>query len=183
MADIFQHRLDAESGAIRFAGQRALLLDPEHTGLDSTAELLLYEASRAQLVAEVIEPALEAGEIVLCDRFFDSTTAYQGYGRELPLERIRELNLVATGGLVPDRTIVLDIEPGLGIGRATTQGADRLEGESHAFHERVRQGFLAIAESEPGRVRVVDASGTPEDVAERVGAELADLVAPSVEWE
>ena len=187
------HRLEAAGHRVRTLREpggtavgeavRALLLDPEHTGLDSTAELLLYEASRAQLVAEVIEPALEAGEIVLCDRFFDSTTAYQGYGRELPLERIRELNLVATGGLVPDRTIVLDIEPGLGIGRATTQGADRLEGESHAFHERVRQGFLAIAESEPGRVRVVDASGTPEDVAERVGAELADLVAPSVEWE
>ena len=156
---------------------RELLLDPEHAGLNATAELLLYEASRAQLVADVIEPALEAGEVVICDRFFDSTTAYQGYARGLALERVRELNRIATLGIVPDRTIVLDIQPEKGVGRATRHGADRLEAESPAFHEAVREGFLAIAAQEPDRVRVVDASGTPDQVAKRVARALADLPA------
>ncbi|MDR3686661.1 MAG: dTMP kinase [Coriobacteriia bacterium] len=154
---------------------RALLLDPEHTGLDATAELLLYEASRAQLVADVIEPALAAGEIVICDRFYDSTTAYQGYARGLSLERISELNLTATSGLMPDRTLVLDIDPVLGIQRATRHGADRLEGEGLAFHQAVREGFLAIAERHPARVRLIDASGPSDVVAERVAAALADI--------
>jgi dTMP kinase len=154
---------------------RTLLLDPKHTGLDDTTELLLYEACRAELVSDVIEPALESGEVVICDRFYDSTTAYQGFGRGLPLDQIAELNMIATDGLVPDRTIVLDVEPTLGIDRATRKGADRLEGESLAFHERVRDGFLAIAEQEPGRVRVVDASATPGVVAEKIAAALADI--------
>lgn len=154
---------------------RAVLLDPDHAGLDAVAELLLYEASRAQLVAEVIEPALAAGEIVLCDRFYDSTTAYQGFARDLPLEIVRRLNATATGGLAPDRTLVLDVDPALGIARATEQGADRLEAESLAFHRRVREGFLSIADEEPRRVRVVDASGDVESVAREVAAALADL--------
>lgn len=176
------HRLDAAGVPVRALREpggteqgealRAMLLNPDHTGLDSIAELLLYEASRAQLVADVIEPALEAGEVVLCDRFYDSTTAYQGFARGLPLDRIRQLNEIATNGLVPDRTIVLDIDPALGIERATTDGADRLEGESVAFHESVRRGFLAIAAEEPGRVRVIDASGTPDEVAEAVADAL-----------
>jgi len=154
---------------------RNVLLDPEHAGLDATAELLLYEASRAELVAEVIEPALAAGEIVICDRFFDSTTAYQGYARGLSLDSIAELNVLATAGLVPDRTIVLDVDVEDGIERATRLGADRLEGESLAFHEAVRDGFLAIAAAEPTRVRVVDGNGGPDEVAERVRAALIDL--------
>ncbi|MGV8083229.1 MAG: dTMP kinase [Coriobacteriia bacterium] len=156
---------------------RAVLLDPANAGLDAIAELLLYEASRAQLVAEVIAPALEAGEIVLCDRFFDSTTAYQGFGRSLPLADIDRLNALAIGGLTVDRTLVLDIEPGLGIARATSLATDRLEAEDIAFHRRVREGFLTIAEKEPRRVRLVDASGDIEAVAERVAAALADLPA------
>ncbi len=154
---------------------RDILLDPQHLGLDSRAELLLYEASRAQLVADVIEPALEAGEVVLCDRFFDSSTAYQGYGRGLPVDEVMRLNMAATGGLLPDRTLVFDLDAGLGVSRATTHGADRLEGEDLAFHERVRAGFLAIAASEPERVRVVDASGTVDDLAEKIEAALADI--------
>ena len=158
---------------------RALLLDPEHTGLDAIAELLLYEASRAQLVAEVIEPALESGEIVLCDRFCDSTVAYQGFGRGLPLADVTALNAIATGGLAPDRTVLLDIDPELGLSRATAHGADRLESEDIAFHRRVREGFLSVATAEPLRVRVVDASGDAETVASRVAAALADLPALS----
>ncbi len=154
---------------------RHILLDPDHAGLDARAELLLYEAARAQLVAEVIEPALAAGEIVLCDRFFDSSTAYQAYGRGLPLEEVRALNAAATGGLAPDRTLVLDVDPALGIERATASGADRLEAEDRAFHERVRAGFLAVAEAEPVRVVVLSAAGTVDDVSACVSSALADM--------
>ncbi len=163
-------------GTIVGEAVRSVLLDPEHSGLDATAEVLLYEAARAQLVAEVIEPALQAGEIVLCDRYFDSSTAYQGHARGLPLEQIESLNRIATGGLMPDRTLLLDIDAVLGIGRATSNGADRLEAEDIAFHERVRAGFLRIAAENPERVHVVDASGDFEDVAARVADELSDLL-------
>ena len=149
---------------------RRILLDPEHLGLDARAELLLYEASRAQLVAEVIEPALQAGDVVLCDRFFDSTTAYQGYARGLPLEEVARLNEAATGVLTPDLTIVIDVDPALVLERACdASGApDRLELEDVAFHQRVREGFLAIARAEPQRVVVVDGEGPVEAVAGRV---------------
>ena len=156
---------------------RAILLDPAHTGLTAGAELLLYEASRAQLVAQVIEPALAAGEVVLCDRFFDSTTAYQGYARGLSLAQIDLLNQAATGGLVPNRTLVFDIDPALGIARATAHSTDRLEAEDLDFHRRVREGFLSIAAQDPARVSVLDASGSADDVAARVSAALADVPA------
>ncbi|NTW28699.1 MAG: dTMP kinase [Coriobacteriia bacterium] len=156
---------------------RGILLDPDSSGLDGLAELMLYEASRAQLVCEVIETALAAGEIVLCDRFCDSTTAYQGFGRGLSLDHIASLNAIATDGLVPDRTVLLDIDPEIGLARATALGADRLEGEDLAFHRRVREGFLRVAVAEPDRVRVVDASGDPSTVAVRVAEALADLPA------
>jgi len=156
---------------------RELLLDPAHGAMTARAELLLYEASRAQLVGEVIEPALSAGEIVLCDRFADSTIAYQGYGRGLPLDEVRALNAAATAGLVPDRTIVLDLDAEHGLARATGEGADRLESEAAAFHERVRDGFRTLAAEEPDRVRLIDATGAPDDVGARVAAALADLPA------
>ncbi|NTU71596.1 MAG: dTMP kinase [Coriobacteriia bacterium] len=181
------HRLEAAGLRVRSLREpggttvgeavRAILLDPANTGLDDVAELLLYEAARAQIVAEVIEPALEAGEVVLCDRFYDSTTAYQGHARGIDLAQVASLNRAATGGLVPDRTVLLDIEPALGIARATTDATDRLEAEDLAFHERVRAGFLAIAREEPARVRVVDAAGEIDSVAVRVAAALADLPA------
>ncbi len=153
---------------------RSILLDPEHLGLDARAELLLYEASRAQLVAEVIEPALQAGDVVLCDRFFDSTTAYQGYARGLPLEEVARLNEAANGALTPDLTIVIDVDPGLVLERACeASGApDRLELEDVAFHQRVREGFLAIARAEPQRVVVVDG----EDAVEIVSGRVLDAV-------
>ena len=145
---------------------RAVLLDPVHEGMDARAELLLYEASRAELVASVIRPALERGAFVICDRFADSSTAYQAYGRGLPLAEVLEMNRVATGGLEPDLTLILDLDPGVGLRRATaTHGADRLEAEGAEFHRRVRAGFLTIAALDPGRCRVVDACGTPEEGA------------------
>jgi dTMP kinase len=139
------------------------------------AELLLYEASRAQLVDEVIAPRLAEGAFVVCDRFIDSTLAYQGYGRGLGAEWVGTLNLWAAGGLLPDLTVVLDVDPATGIERATSGGADRLEGEDAAFHGAVREGFLAIAGAEPDRVKVVDASGTVDEVAARVWTHISAL--------
>lgn len=150
---------------------RGVLLDPAHHGeVEAVAELFMYEAARAQLTGEVIRPALARGAVVVCDRFSDSTTAYQGYGRELDLGDVLEANRLASGGLEPDLTIVLDIDPVLGLARATGQGADRLEREDLEFHRRVRAGYLTIAAIEPARVVVVDASGGADEVAERVWA-------------
>jgi len=144
---------------------RALLLDRENTRMVPAAELLLYEASRAQLVHEVIRPALATGRTVLCDRFTDSTVAYQGYGRGLDLELIARLNALATDGLRPDLTFLLDLDPAVGLLRATQrvaerqEGHDRIEGEVLAFHGRVRAGYRTIAAAESERVIVLDASG------------------------
>lgn len=158
-----------EPGATRVGEAiRKILLDPAHTDLDDRAELLLYEASRAQLLSKVIAPTLASGGVVVCDRYVDSTTAYQGYGRGIPLTEVITLNSFATAGVTPDITVLLDLDPVEGLKRATCLGVDRLEGEDPAFYERVREGFLAIAEKEPERIVVVDAIGTLEEVAARV---------------
>lgn len=150
---------------------RALLLDPG-SRMTPLAEAILYEASRAELVAAVIEPALERGEIVVCDRFFDSTTAYQAYGRGLDLATVRALNLAATGGVRPDVTVLLTHDPDVSLARATRDGADRIERESSEFHARVHDGFLEIARAEPARFVVVDAAGTPAQVSAAVWSAL-----------
>ena len=148
---------------------RTILLDPAHDGLDPRAELMLYEASRAQLVREIIQPALATGGVVVCDRFTDSTTAYQGYGRGLPLDEVIGLNRFATDGLQPDVTILLDLDPAEGLERAISEaGADRLEAEHLDFHRRVRDGFLAISSADPERVRVLEAGGTREELAAEI---------------
>lgn len=138
---------------------RALLLDPRSHGITPTTEILLYAASRAQHVAEVIQPALARGEIVLVDRFIDSTRAYQGAARAIAPEIVRTLEQIATGGLLPDRTIVFDLPVQTGLQRVSVRGVqDRLERETLDFHERVRAAYLALARAEPQRVVVVDAS-------------------------
>lgn len=152
---------------------RHLVLDPATGSLAPRAELLIYEASRAQHVAQVIAPALEAGTWVVCDRYGDSSVAYQGYGRGLDLDEVRDLNRIATGGLAPDLTIVIDLDPRVGVERATGTGADRIEAEELAFHERVRAGYLEIAEL-PGRV-AVDGSGGVDEIAEAIWREVAAL--------
>jgi dTMP kinase len=155
---------------------RHVLLSPEFTGLDPRAEALLFAASRGEHVAHVIRPALERGAIVICDRYIDSSVAYQGYGRDLGPERVRDLSLWATGYLLPDLTVVLDVDPQVGLARFAQR--DRLEAEPLEYHRAVRAGFLALAAAEPGRYLVLDARGTVEEVAaailERVLAGLAD---------
>jgi dTMP kinase len=143
---------------------RTLLLSPESAPISDPAELLLYEASRAQLVREVIIPAIARGAVVLCDRFTDSTLAYQGFGRGLDQNLIRQLNHFVTGGLAPDLTILLDLDPRIGLERCTKgsraglSSRDRLEAEPLSFHQRIREGYLALARAEPGRVRVMSAA-------------------------
>jgi dTMP kinase len=146
---------------------REILLEPSVT-ISARAELLLYEAARAELTTTVIVPALGRGETVVCDRFFDSSTAYQGYGRRLGPEAVGELNLVATGGIRPDLTILLDLETDEALRRATRGGSDRIEAESLGFHRAVIEGFDEIAAAEPQRIVRVDASGSVEGVAARV---------------
>jgi len=148
---------------------RQILLDPKNKNLVLQAEALLFEASRAQLVEEIIKPALAAGKIVLLDRFFDSTTAYQGYGRGLPVEKIEMLNDFTTGGLQPDLTILLDLEVEEGLKRREKSGKkDRIDEEDLKFHRRVRKGYLKMAANEPERWRIVDASRSPEEVFKEI---------------
>lgn len=150
---------------------RPLLLDVS-SRVDSRAELFLFLADRAQHVAEVIRPALERGEWVLCDRYADSTIAYQGYGRGMDVERLQALNDDATGGLWPDRTLLLDLPVETGLARALARNGreglslseGRFEAEALAFHERIREGFLARAARWPERFRVLDAGLSPEEL-------------------
>lgn len=155
---------------------RALLLDPANAEMSPECELLLYEASRAQLTRQVIEPALARGTVVLCDRYYDSTYAYQAGGRGLDETLVRQSNVLGSCGRVPDRTLVLDLDPALGYARATAAGADRMEAEGLAFQERVRAAYLRLASEEPARVRVVDAAGEKDAVTARLIAALEDLL-------
>lgn len=157
---------------------RGVFLDTRWGTMDGTVELLLVFASRRQHLLEVIEPALASGRHVLCDRFTDSTRAYQGYGRGVPLSLIEQVDRVATGGRMPDRTLLFDLTPeeararGHSASRRERGTADRLDGEALGFYERVRGGFLEIARAEPERFRTVDSSGSSEETQSRVRAEL-----------
>lgn len=159
---------------------RAILLDPLNRGLNPFAELMLYEADRAQHVAAVIRPALKEGKWVLCDRFFDATTVYQGYARGLDLRLIETLNTTAAQGITPDLTFLLDCPAEVGIKRALgrnerTSGdpEDRFEREAMAFHQAVREGYLRLAQCH-ARIFVVDASQEEE----RMAAVIFERVAP-----
>ena len=144
---------------------RSLVLDANHhDNLSHETELLLFAASRAQLVKEVIEPALKREAIVICDRFTDSTIAYQGYGRGLPLAYIRSINDLATGGLVPDMTFLIDVPLDLAIRRRRGMGDDRMEAESRLFFSHVIQGYMAMAQKQPDRVHVIDGTDSMEDI-------------------
>jgi dTMP kinase len=159
---------------------RDLLLDPALTPVPA-AELFLLEAARAQVVAEVIGPALAAGSFVLADRFADSSYAYQGVARSLGVEVATSLNQIACGSVVPDRTLVFSIDPEIALARArrrpsTTAANRRFEDEAMAFHRAVAEGYLRLAAACPERVRVVDAAGAADEVFQRMLVALTDLL-------
>lgn len=144
---------------------RSTILDMKNTAMVDRTEALLLQASRAQLVEEVIKPHLVAGEVVICDRYADSTLAYQGYGHQNDLAVLREIIRYATGGLQPDLTVLLDIDPVVGLKRRTAAGKlNRLDALDIQFHRRVRAGYLELAGRDPERWKVIDAERTREEV-------------------
>jgi dTMP kinase len=154
---------------------RALLLDTAHTGLAPRAEALMYAADRAEHVQDVILPALDRGAVVVTDRYVDSSLAYQGAGRQLPVSEIEGLNRWATGGLTPDLTILLDLPPVTGLSRRLSS-ADRLEAEPVEFHERVRSGFLSLAAAEPGRYLVLNAERSESEISRDIQQRVRELL-------
>ncbi len=161
---------------------RAILLSPDTKNLNSLTELLLYAADRAQHVKEVIIPSLESGKTVICDRFFDATTAYQGFARGLDMEQIKKLNEIILGSLKPDITLLFDLPPETGLKRAWTQinsggrseSETRFEKEMISFHEKVRKGYLKIAKTEHERFHVIDASKNVNQVKKAIIDILSD---------
>ncbi|GAB7387240.1 dTMP kinase [Bacillaceae bacterium] len=162
---------------------RQLLLDPANVEMHGTTEILLYAAARAQHVKEKILPALAAGKVVLCDRYVDASVAYQGYGLQMEIEEIKRINRYATGGLVPDRTYLLDIPVAVGRkrllarkGQEFAAALDRIESRELAYHTRVREGFLKLAQEEPGRIVRIDADRPFAAIAEEIARDFCRLV-------
>ena len=175
------HTITREPGGTRVGeGIRKILLNSETINLTATAELLLFYASRSQNIHEKIGPALERGEVVICDRFYDASMAYQGYGRGLPLEFIEKLTDLVCGEYRPDVTILLDVDPETGLRRARARNSGqveeegRFEAEDLPFYGRVRQGYLELAERNPDRIRMIQADRSIEDVASDI-AQLLEL--------
>ena len=165
---------------------RSILLNPDNSPMASSAELLLYMADRAQHLATVIRPALEAGKVVVCDRFFDATLVYQGYARGLDRQMIRQLHRLTCKGLTPDVTLLLDLDPEAGLARAWRRiHADashakesRFEKEQLDFHQRVRAGYLALAKQEPERFVIIDAAAAASAVRRQIEDALQALFKP-----
>ncbi len=153
---------------------REILLDKKHAKLAPTAELLLYFAARAQNVAERIRPAVERGAVVLCDRFTDSTLAYQGAGRGLGADVVRQLHRIACGTTVPDATFLIDVTVEESYRRTVTREEDRMDAQGAEFRRAVRDAYLALAAAEP-RIRLIDGAGTPEEVHWRIRQAVAAL--------
>lgn len=152
---------------------RQVLFDLDNKTMNPRTEILLFQSSRAQLVEEVIRPALAQGEVVLCDRYADSTLAYQGYGHGVDLSALREIVNFATGGLKPDLTVYLSVDAGVGLKRRTQDGNwNRLDDYSLDFHRRVQEGYKQLIEEEPERWMVVNAEQKPEDVARDLQAQV-----------
>jgi dTMP kinase len=168
---------------------RKILLNPDHREMVPLTELFLYEAARAQHLKEVIEPVLKKGGVVLCDRFSDATTAYQGFGRRLGLALTKRLNHLATQGRKPDVTFLLDCPSGLGLKRAVQRNQrqrktkeERFEREKIQFHHRVRRGYHWIAKKEPRRVKVIDTRQGPDKVFEKIRDIVDNLLVRSSEF-
>jgi dTMP kinase len=171
----YEISLTREPGGTEIGDQiRQVLHDPHNTAMDARTEILLYSASRAQHVAQLIRPALAEGKVVVSDRYYDSTLAYQGYGRGLDLETLRAITAFATGGLRPDLTLYLDIPPEEGLQRKQAGGDEwnRLDAEALEFHQRVRAGYLELVRQEPDRWAVIDAARPVEEVQAEIRAQV-----------
>ena len=161
-----------EPGGVKISEAiRALLLDVKNTDMTKESETLLYMASRAQLVEEILKPALAKGTVVLCDRFLDSTIAYQGYGNGVDVEAIKKIGAFATQGIGPGLTLLFDIDTETGLSR-TNAVKDRIELRSLEYHRKVRKGYLSIAKKEPKRVRVIKVDRGKEEIFETVRREI-----------
>ena len=154
---------------------REILLDAHNKAMGRECETLLYMAARAQLVEEVIKPALQKGRVVLCDRFLDSTVVYQGYGCGVDIKLIKTIGAFATQRIKPDLTIVFDIKARVGLSRIRRK-KDRIEQRDISYHNKVQQGYLKIARSEPGRVKVIKVNGSREDIHEQVKQHIDHLL-------
>ena len=158
---------------------RQVILNPAHTEMDAKTEALLYAAARSQHFVEKIDPALKQGKLVLCDRFIDSSLAYQGIGRGLGIEGVKSINEFAIGQRMPDMTILFDLDPKIGLARINAhknREINRLDVESLAFHQKVREAYLKLAEEFPERIYVIDASQSLEEVFQNVWKVLKNAV-------
>ncbi len=179
------YHISREPGGTDISNQiREILLNPKNKAMVSRTELLLYAADRAQHTEEVIKPQIQKGVIVISDRYFDSTTAYQGYGRGLDLDFVKHLNEIATGSLKPDLTILIDLEPEIGLRRALqtskengySEKGDRLEQEDLRFHKKVLEGYRKIAKSDSSRFLVINGEDTPENIKRIIIQRLKELI-------
>lgn len=171
-----------EPGGSRIAENiRQVILNPEYTEMDARTEALLYAASRRQHITETILPALEGGQVVLCDRFVDSSLVYQGIGREIGVEEVAQMNRFATEGLEPDVTLYLDVEADIGLERIKQNRGnrqyDRLDQETLAFHQQVREGYLTLLEKYPARITRINANQPLTDVVEDTWRQLEQFIA------
>ncbi|MGE8001735.1 dTMP kinase [Lysinibacillus sp. NPDC093190] len=169
-----------EPGGIDIAEKiRSIILNPEHTAMDERTEALLYAAARSQHYFEKVRPALDAGKTVICDRFIDSSLAYQGYARGIGVDEVLSINEFAIGKKLPDMTILFDLAPEVGLARIHAHGereVNRLDVESLAFHKKVREGYLQLVERYPGRIHVVNADQNIERVVEDVWSLLYEAI-------
>lgn len=169
-----------EPGGIEIAEKiRSIILDPQHTSMDARTEALLYAAARRQHLVEKVEPALREGVTVLCDRFVDSSLVYQGYARGLGMEEVWSINRFAVEGRMPDLTLLFDIEPEIGMSRIEANAErekNRLDMESMAFHGKVKEGYMLVAENNKERIRIVDASKTPDQVEREMIKYVEDAI-------
>lgn len=169
-----------EPGGIEIAEKiRSIILDPEHTAMDERTEALLYAAARSQHYFEKVRPALDAGKMVICDRFIDSSLAYQGYARGIGVDEVLSINEFAIGKKLPDMTILFDLAPEVGLARIHAHGereVNRLDVESLAFHKKVREGYLQLVERYPKRIHVVNADQNIDRVVEDVWSLIYEAI-------
>lgn len=155
---------------------RVTLLKSENIDISDLAELFLFEACRAQIVKDIIAPALKKKNIVICDRFTDATLSYQGYGGNIDIKMIKALNKAATRGLSPDLTLLLDIDTLKGLKRASRKGIDRMESKGLAYHKKVRSGYLKLAKEDPGRIKIIKVDGAVDKVQAAIRKEVDNVL-------